>query len=87
MFAKATAAFVPIAAPWRCRYSLFVILKEFSSRMSLSISLRQLVGIRGLLLQNLLYAAHTICIPCSCGMFVLRLVTPIVTSSVFCGSL
>ena len=35
MFAKATAAFVPIAVPCRCRYSLFVNLKEFSSRMSL----------------------------------------------------
>ena len=50
MFAKATAAFVPIAVPWRYRYSLFVNLKEFSSRMSPRISLKHLVAIGGLLL-------------------------------------
>ena len=50
MFTKAKTAFVPITVPWCCRYSLFVNLKEFSSRMSFSISLRHLVGIGGLLL-------------------------------------
>ena len=56
--------------------------KEFSFKISLSISLRWSVGIGGLFRWNVSYVLQTIVIPSSCGMLVYGLATSLDTSIV-----
>ena len=67
-----------------CLKKIFFPLKwkEFSFKISLSISLRWSVGIGGLFRWNISCVLHTIVIPSSCGMLVYRLATPMDTSIV-----
>ena len=81
MLAKDTAFLCPL------RYRVFeekfhsVKMESVSFKISLSISLRWSVGIRGLFRWNVSYVLHTIVIPSSCGMLVYRLATSIWTQA------